>query len=280
MVLFSAQGFAEEISQNLIGGGGLNTTSSTSYSASTSVGDSAIGKMTGGGYIMIGGFQAGLMTTTYSTGSVIASSVQINSPLFDGKAVFDNDNVSGTAVLTATITSSASTISPEVCTITIDGTATTFSNIPAASGSYTQSSGVLSYTLALNDGTHTIAIKAYDQNSNSETYSRTVVVNTGAPEASQVFLFPNPLNPTNTTGKIGYQLSQDADVSIYIFNAIGQLIYKRDYVSGSSGGQVGYNEVDFLGVSDFGQTLANDVYFLRIVSGGKPIGRAKIAILK
>ncbi len=268
---------AQEIPQNFIGGGGSTNSTSSTNSSSGSAGGSAIGKMTNSGYIMIAGFQAGLMSTTYSTGSAVASSVVIDNVLFNGYEKLDDDYVEASPRVLATITSLASTISPEVSYVEVNGTKTYFSGLTSPSG-FSGTSFI--YDATFSDGDNTFSIVAYDRSGNSETYSRTLKVDIGDISATSVYIFPNPYNPNNGVGKIAYSLNKQDTVSVYIFNAIGQLVYKREYLSGWAGARVGYNEVDFNGVSDFGQTLANDLYFLRIVSGGKPIGRAKIAILK
>ena len=96
-----------------------------------------------------------------------------------------------------------------------------------------------------------------------------------------VLNYPNPFNPAvGEETEIEYQLTRDADVTIYIFNTIGQLIKKIDCASGATGGTAGYNKVAWNGYSDFAEIVGNDVYLVRVVSGGSVIGKNKIAVLK
>lgn len=92
---------------------------------------------------------------------------------------------------------------------------------------------------------------------------------------------PNPFNPgIGQRTEICYQLGQDAEVTIYIFNTNNQLIKKISCSAGSTGGQEGYNKVTWDGISDFAEVVANDIYFARVVSGGKQLGKCKIAVIK
>jgi len=92
--------------------------------------------------------------------------------------------------------------------------------------------------------------------------------------------YPNPFNPSIQTTKITYTLTTDMGIEIYIFDIRGMLIWKRSYVSGSMGGKAGYNEVEWNGKDDFGYPMWNGIYPFRIVSGGKILGRGRIAVLE
>jgi hypothetical protein len=67
--------------------------------------------------------------------------------------------------------------------------------------------------------------------------------------------YPNPFNP-NTT--IKFELSQKSQVSLKVFNALGQLV--TTLVNGEQ--EAGYHEVKFNG-----SNLASGVYFYRIQAG-------------
>lgn len=278
LVLGGAGALAAEQDQSSVNSGGSRSTAA-GFNNTASVGDIGVLSLSNSTYTGASGFQAGLTITSTGGGS---STVQINSVEFDGQSVIDNDYINPNPVITGIVTSSASIISPEVTRIIIDGAATAFSDF-VIPNTYTASNGAFSFSLAssaLSAGTHYVTIEAYDQNSNSDTYSRTVVVDTGEQKASAVYFFPNPYDPGTGPGKIAYTLTKSEDVSIYIFNIVGQLVFKDTFIAGGPGASAGYNEVEFSGTSVFGNNLPNDIYFLRIVSGGKPIGRTKIAILK
>ncbi|HEX7574230.1 MAG TPA: T9SS type A sorting domain-containing protein, partial [Bacteroidota bacterium] len=67
--------------------------------------------------------------------------------------------------------------------------------------------------------------------------------------------FPNPFNPSTT---IGYGLPRGADVTLVIYNALGQEVAKLVDTHQESG----YHEVRFDGTS-----VASGVYFYRLRAG-------------
>jgi len=98
---------------------------------------------------------------------------------------------------------------------------------------------------------------------------------------------PSPFSPmgaaaaaTSTTALITYRLSNSADLSIYIFDAMGRLKWKNDYLLGAEGAHAGYNAVAWQGVDQNNAYLPNGVYIIKVVSGGKVIGTDKIIIVK
>ena len=97
-----------------------------------------------------------------------------------------------------------------------------------------------------------------------------------------VYNFPNPFSPTkNLTTAIAYNLSSDANVTVYIFNSLGQQIWKRDYAAGETpGGSFGYNEISWDGRTNGGSLVSNDIYFCVVTADNRILGRGKIAVLK
>lgn len=250
--------------------GGKNT--SVNYHNQSLVGVTAAGKNNSASFSAISG--TGIIIVTTSASAPAISNLKI-----DGQSVINNDYVKATGLLTATITSDAG-LNLNTSSVEVDGTATTFAALSGGS-TYDATTKLLTYQLNLSGNTnHSITIHAADTNSQSATASLTVKVDNGALKTVAVYCYPNPYNPNSGNARIAYQLNQDANTSIYLFNAAGELVYKRNYTAGSAGGRVGYNEVTWNGQSDFGATVGNDIYFLRVVSDGRPIGKAKIAVIK
>ncbi len=71
--------------------------------------------------------------------------------------------------------------------------------------------------------------------------------------------YPNPFNPTTS---ISYTVPQSADVSIEIFNTLGQKI--RTLVDGKMA--AGEHTVNWNGMNDAGQSVSSGIYFYRMVS--------------
>ena len=198
---------------------------------------------------------------------------------FNDKEIVNNDYITKDARLTATVTDPASGISTIESKITIDTTEITFANLTSPA-SYDATTGLLLYDLNLTNGTHTIKITAVDNNSNTSTYQRTVEVNSGSTSSTLALAYPNPFNPNQGKAKIAYTLTRDTGVNLYIFNELNQLVMRRSYIPSYPGGSAGYNEIEWDGTDDNNRPVGNGPYYVRILAGGRSIGRIKIAVLR
>ncbi|MFC1496184.1 T9SS type A sorting domain-containing protein [Candidatus Margulisiibacteriota bacterium] len=242
----------------------------------TAFGLNAIGTASNSAYSTQLGFFAS--SASYTTAEV--GSPTITSLLFDGAAIQSGDYVNNDVAITANITDPDG-VDTATSSVEVDGTITAFSAL-SGNSSYTAASGILTYQPASNftNGAHTFRIYARDTGGNfsATTISFNVASSDGIVGA--VLNYPNPFNPNNGPTEIGYQLNRDTNIMIYIFNTLGQMVWKRNYPAGTSGGRAGYNTINWNGYSDFGHLCPNDIYLLRIVADGKVIGKCKIAVLK
>ena len=261
------------IIQTRVLGAGGRTSTSENYSNLHSVGGSPLGRSTSDLYANDAGFVSEV------SGSETATPPSIESVAFDGREVAADDYIAADAEMTATIVNQGGGVSVEASSVVVGSTTTNFSDLTAPS-TYDATTGELTFKHDLAAGTHTIQIVAFNTSSDSATYSRSLKVGTGDASATGALIYPNPYNPSDGNARIGYQLSEDAAVTIYIFNEINQLAWRRNYASGTNGGRVGYNEIEWNGQTDFGQMAANGAYFLRITADGKVVGRIKIAVLR
>lgn len=270
--------------EHMTSGGG--TSEGTTYQNSGSIGGNAIGTSSNSAYSMELGFIAASVSFSTSEGngnapSPISTIPTITTILFDGKTFQSGDSVNNDTTITATVSDTLNGINTSTSSIEIDSTLTSFSALSGDS-SYNSTTDTLTYKGATDytDGTHTMTIHA--RNNGGESTSETVsfVVNNSALQASSVLPFPNPYNPNNGNLEITYSLNKDGEVKIYIFNTLGQLIWKNSYLSGATGGLAGYNTVPWDGRTTHGQLVSNDIYICQIISGGKAIGKCKIAVLK
>jgi len=93
--------------------------------------------------------------------------------------------------------------------------------------------------------------------------------------------YPNPFNPRERSTEIRYTLTEDADITLYIFNILGERVKTFKFSAGQiEGGHQGENKVLWRGDSPFGGLLPSGVYICQITSGGRVLGTVKIAILK
>ncbi|MBI5244562.1 MAG: VCBS repeat-containing protein [Elusimicrobia bacterium] len=95
----------------------------------------------------------------------------------------------------------------------------------------------------------------------------------GTAAISQISCAPNPFDSRTKHGCIVYTLSQDADVTISIFNVFGGLIKTMSYSAGSAGGQKGTTDITACpvfwdGTDESGQKVSKGIYLAVIQSGG------------
>ena len=84
---------------------------------------------------------------------------------------------------------------------------------------------------------------------------------------------PNPFNPSTT---IPFTLAKSAEVSLKIFNIIGQEV--RTLVNGQK--QAGQYQLQWDGKDDFGRPVASGIYFYKLsVSGGENLTMTRKMIL-
>ena len=85
--------------------------------------------------------------------------------------------------------------------------------------------------------------------------------------------FPNPFNPDTT---IGYELAESADVTLQIYNVVGQVV--RTLIAAESQ-SVGRYQVRWDGMDDRGTPVSSGIYFYQI-SAGKFQDVRKLMLLK
>jgi Zn-dependent metalloprotease len=92
-----------------------------------------------------------------------------------------------------------------------------------------------------------------------------------------VINYPNPFSNEGTN--FSFQLSKSANINIKVYSTLGQLIKKIDTTA-----KEGFNSIPWDGKNDFGETLANGVYFYLITatdnSGNQVKTRGKLAVLR
>ncbi|HAR63996.1 MAG TPA: hypothetical protein DF296_10070 [Candidatus Margulisbacteria bacterium] len=100
---------------------------------------------------------------------------------------------------------------------------------------------------------------------------------------------PNPFSPDydgiNDILKITYQMSENAEINIRIFDITGKMLQSWHFLAGNpDGGNPGYNEVLWDGRNRYGEIVANGVYFAVVtaenINSVKKKAILKIAVLK
>ncbi|MFH0887427.1 MAG: Ig-like domain-containing protein, partial [bacterium] len=225
----------------------------------------------------------GYTGTTSRTFVVDTVNPVISNVLFDSVSILDRDVISPTALVSATITDNLSGI--DAATITVAFNNTTYNTTSTPDVNYDSVTGAMTLDFGsstIPDGEYLVIINARDMAGNAATpYSINVVVRAGSAIVDgAAFNYPNPFNPNAEVTRIGYNLTNDANVAIYVYDITARLIWESHYSSGTVGGRLGYNEVQWDGRSLYREIMGSGVYLLRIVNEDNKsvIGKVKLVI--
>ena len=142
-------------------------------------------------------------------------------------------------------------------------------------------------------GIYTLRLTAYDRAGTSSTVS--VFLNLiGKPSSNKVVLpqagmpltycLPNPFDRTVTSEtSFRYVLSDNFNVTIYLFDLNGNLIWRNSYPTGQNGGRTGSNPPNnppWNGQNFYGERVPNGVYIYQVTADQKVLARGKIIVLK
>ncbi|MFH0886531.1 MAG: S8 family serine peptidase [bacterium] len=220
----------------------------------------------------------------------LATVVENNGPAItdlaiNGSTIFTGDSIPATGTITFTLADSSNVVGSLIA-LNIDGAGIANVDITYVPDIADAPSYAVSYIIAdasaLAGGTHTIWVTSFDTAGNCSTLEVTgLTVNAGEAKVVGVPLnYPNPFKPGHGEGtEIGYELTAPADITIYIYNIVGELVWKRTYQAGTMGGNAGYNKITWQGRSDFGEVGSNGIYFYRLMSGKSAIGKGRMTIL-
>jgi len=126
-------------------------------------------------------------------------------------------------------------------------------------------SGLVTFPFAnLEEGLHTIDIKAWDvANNSSETRIEFVVTNDETEALRRIYNYPNPFND-NTCFQFEHNfVNQDIDVRVEIYTVKGQLV-KTLQKSVKPSGSLS-RDLKWDGKDDFGDPLASGIYVYRVI---------------
>jgi hypothetical protein len=278
VTLLAAMAFAYSTDWNSLSSGAGDTESDNFKTRTDVIGSGVVQGNASGLNNTIIGFLAALFQT------VDVHPPEISNFKIDGKAVGsevrDGDYIDEDAELTATVTDDVA-VDESASEVGADSDLLAFDQLTGSS-SYDVASGALTYVFNnLPDGDHTVKITAFDTSGKSTEESITVKV-TSVLKAVNLLVYPNPYNPDAGNLRIEYQLTQQLEgpIDIFVFNQINQLVYRRTIQPGSDGGRIGHNTIYWNGVDNFNAKLSPGIYFLKIASGKKLLGKHKIAVLR
>ncbi len=137
-------------------------------------------------------------------------------------------------------------------------------------------------------GYYRLRLTAYDRAGTSSIAS--ILLNLlGEPPTKEVtpqaglpltFGLPNPFDRTATSEtSFVYNLSGNFNVTIYLFDLNGNLIWRKSYLAGENGGKAGANNPAWNGQNLFGERAVNGLYFYQVTADQKILARGRLIVL-
>jgi hypothetical protein len=85
---------------------------------------------------------------------------------------------------------------------------------------------------------------------------------------------------TSSFATLGYQLTQDGDITIILYDTAGQVMWKQDIPAGTNGGWVGANNVAWNGITVTGSRITRGLYVGQIIdkTNRKVVGKFALPI--
>lgn len=237
-----------------------------------------------------------------TTVNVLTALPVISTVNFDGYTGYDGINISAQPFisllvidyrnLTPNIAINVSTIRVTVDGVLVD--CAPYSITPTSNGLYNVYQIDFNFPRDLSEGSHTFVFGLSDGGSPSmAAFPYTITVIAGSADLELIdnpVPFPNPFSPDGDGDRdfteIVYALTKRGDVSIYIYDLNGDIVWRKDISAGDIGGRAGVNRVVWNGEATFGRgdVLPNGIYICHIIAevdGEKrSLGRTKIYILK
>ena len=198
------------------------------------------------------------------------------------RAIIDNDYIPAIPTFQIEAEDNLSILASGV-TMRLDGAAVTLTTV-----STTSTTVELSYTAAAalaDEGTmtHILTVEATDAAGNVATseISGLKVSDGTAKITGGVLTHPTQYAPLDGgVLKVGYQLSTDAQVNIYLISKYGVIHWTHRAAAAAEGGKAGYNEVEFNGTSDTSRSkIPNGLYMIKVISQNKVIGSGHVMVL-
>lgn len=121
-------------------------------------------------------------------------------------------------------------------------------------------------TGVLTAGDYNLQIVVTDKSGNVTTANHTLSVADGL-AVSGLMSGPNPFNPDKQSATLQYQLSQNADVRLYIYSISGERQWETAISAGDiNGGSIGFNRLNWDGRNQWGETVASGVYVCYLIA--------------
>ncbi len=131
-------------------------------------------------------------------------------------------------------------------------------------------------------GTHTIEYYGIDDHGHEELHNITeIYISSFRGLAEDLINYPNPFRAGREVTFIEYYLTEPSNVTLTIYDLLGQPVYKEDFSKNGTGGVEGENRITWDGRNSQGVVVGNGGYICELyVASDKTTYHRKIAVVK
>jgi len=131
-------------------------------------------------------------------------------------------------------------------------------------------------------GTHTIEYYGIDDHGHEELHNITeIYISSFRGPAEDLINYPNPFRAGREVTFIEYHLTESSNVTLIIYDLLGQIVYKEDFFKNGTGGVEGENRITWDGRNSQGVVVGNGGYICELyVASDKTKYHRKIAVVK
>jgi len=128
-------------------------------------------------------------------------------------------------------------------------------------------------------GSHLIHYYGVDIHGNREEVKQSKKLSVSQTLRGKVNNYPNPFRAGRQPTHIEYILKEASDVTLTIYDLLGEVVWRKEFKAGEPGGEAGVNMVEWWGKNGAGRTVGNGGYICLIKSKREELKR-KIAVVK
>lgn len=128
-------------------------------------------------------------------------------------------------------------------------------------------------------GSHLVHYYGVDIHGNREEVKQSKKLSVSQTLRGKVNNYPNPFRAGRQPTHIEYILREASDVTLTIYDLLGEVVWRKEFKAGEPGGEAGVNMVEWWGKNGAGRTVGNGGYICLVKSKREELKR-KIAVVK
>ncbi|MFA6170405.1 MAG: hypothetical protein WCW67_06790 [Candidatus Margulisiibacteriota bacterium] len=287
---FASQSTNYKLLPKIVDSGG-KTSSSPAYIFSSKTGITNQAKITGSSYIFYPGFFFPAEITGAVNTPAIIRMEDKTAPVIEvtiagsDSPLWSNDSIVAAPTFKIDLTDDIE-LDPDSVIVKIDGEIrvnanSLTENLDSDKPQGYKTSICLSCATSFTPGMHSLYIEAKDKSRNfgfKQYDGLQVAAPNAAPEMKTGSLVVSPTTYSPAAGggvTVAFSVNNETDVALFVYGPGG----RGTEWARKMRAKAGYNQIEFSGVSDLsGEPLANGIYVLKVIAGGKELGKQYLVV--